>query len=406
MTVDKQVLKSILRYDFWSDHKHQLVASLFSDELQELYEIIEKAHTKYKKDISTNELFALWKDENPVSTRAEADAIQSLIVDLDHYEEMSDEITSDIIDGLWKRELGRKIGNLGIAISEGHYDAFNKLTKLLEEVSDGFKPDDFGEPITNDILELLSLTGDSARWKFNINALSNRVYGLGSGDFLIVFARPETGKTAFAISLACGPAGWVEQGAKVVYLVNEEMARRTKLRAVMAYTGMSKDEILKAPLLAKEKFREIEDRFIIIDAHDWDTIKIEAFLDLHKPDIVIIDQLDKVSIDTDQEGHARLRELYIWYRTYIAKHNIAGVGLSQASVDAEGKTILTPNMMEGSKTGKYAEGDLILGIGKMPDKADGTPEVLRFITIGKNKLNGFHGTEICKIEPELSRYVD
>jgi len=383
-----------------------VVAPLFSEELRELFEVIVAAHNKYHKDVSTDELLALWKDENPVATRAEVDAVSNIVADIELQEVMSDDVTSDVIDGLWKREIGRNIAGLGISISEGRTEAFEKLKRLLEQVDAGFTPDDFGELVSNDILALLAVSDDANRWKFNISSLSNRVYGIGPAEFMIVFARPETGKTAFGVSLACAPGGWIDQGAKVVYLVNEEAAIRTKLRAVSAYTGMSKEQIVKAPLLANSKFSEIADRCIIHDSHGWDTVKLEAFLELHKPDIVVIDQLDKINIDTNQEGHAKLRELYIWFRTYLSKHTIAGIGLSQASIEADNKTILLPNMMEGSKTGKYAEGDLIIGIGKMPDNADGTPELLRYLTVGKNKLNGYHGTEICKIEPEISRYVN
>lgn len=382
-------------------------ASLFSEEIRELFEVLEKAHNNYTKDLSTSELFALWKNDNPVATRAEIDAVHVLINDIDHTEEMSEEVTSDIIDGLWKRETGRKIGALGIAISEGRQEAFDRLKKLLEDVSDGFKPDDFGELVTDDILALLAISGDENRWKFNINSLKTRVSGIGPGEFMIVFARPETGKTAFVVSLAASPVGWVEQGAKVMYLGNEEDARRTKLRAVMAYTGMTKDEIIAHPKKATKLYEKIAPNLIMMGIHDWDNIKIEAFIEEHNPDIVIIDQLDKINFLTKTEKTVdKLGEIYIWFRQLGVKHSFAPIALSQASVDAEGKTILTPDMMENSKTRKYAEGDLIVGIGKFPDPQDGSDNSLRFLTIGKNKLNGWHGTEICKIEPFLSRYVD
>jgi KaiC/GvpD/RAD55 family RecA-like ATPase len=384
-----------------------LAASLFSDEIRELFEVLEKAHNNYKKDISTAELFALWKNENPVATRAEVDTVQKLLYDISTTEEMSDEVTSDIIDGLWKREIGRKIGALGIAISEGRPEAFDRLKKLLSDVSDGFKPDDFGELITDDILELLAITSDENRWKININTLSSRVYGPGPGDFVIVFARPETGKTAFAVSLAASPDGWADQGAKVMYLVNEEDARRTKLRAVMAYTGLTKEQIIADTKVATDTYSAIASNLIMKGIHDWDTIKVEAFIEEHKPDIVIVDQLDKVFIQTNSEvKHEVLGDLYIWGRGLAVRHNCVVVAVSQSSIDGEGKTILTPDMMEGSKTRKYAEGDLIMGLGKFPDPQDGSPNPLRFVTVGKNKINGWHGTEIVKLEASISRYVE
>jgi hypothetical protein len=63
-------------------------------------------------------------------------------------------------------------------------------------------------------------------------------------------------------------------------------------------------------------------------------------------------------------------------------------------------------MMEGSKIGKAAETDLVIGIGKYDEANSGEPDPLRFLYVGKNKLNGWHGAITCKLEGEVSRYVD
>jgi hypothetical protein len=77
--------------------------------------------------------------------------------------------------------------------------------------------------------------------------------------------------------------------------------------------------------------------------------------------------------------------------------------MSQASNEARGKTRLSPFEMEGSKIGKSAELDLIIGIGAL--ESDGEPDMTRYLTIGKNKLNGYHGTVTCYLQGEISRYV-
>lgn len=405
--MDKQIIKSLLNYDFWSHHKLKLVASLFSEEYRELYEVITKAHNKYQKDLTTDELLALWKIDNPLATRAEETVLASIIDSISLTDSMSEEVTSEVVDNLWKREIGRKIGSLGIAITEGREEAFQNLRKLMEDVLEGFKPDDFGLPVTDDVMELLAFTSNDNRWQFNIKSLSDKVYGPGPSDFVIVLARPETGKTAFAVSLAAGPQGWCSQGARVLYLGNEEDVRRTKLRAVMAYTGMTKEQVVKSPIIASTKYNEIANNLIMKEIHGWDTIKVEAYIEEIKPDIVIFDQIDKISIEGNFAAtHERLGELYIWGRAIGARYNCAVVGISQASNDAEGKTVITPDMAEGSKTRKFAEGDVILGVGKLPDNADGSVNPARFITVGKNKITGWHGTITCMIEPQISRYVD
>jgi hypothetical protein len=61
-------------------------------------------------------------------------------------------------------------------------------------------------------------------------------------------------------------------------------------------------------------------------------------------------------------------------------------------------------MMEGSKIGKAAEADLIIGIGKHASMDDDEPDLSRFLTVSKNKLSGWHGTIVCCIDPDISRY--
>jgi replicative DNA helicase len=144
------------------------------------------------------------------------------------------------------------------------------------------------------------------------------------------------------------------------------------------------------------------------DVQEWDLGKIESFILKKQADVVIIDQADKVQIDGQYNaGHERLRALYNRLRELAKKCECAIIGVSQASADADGKSRLTYTMMEGSKIGKAAEADLIIGIGRLDagDVENSEPDNTRYITVSKNKLSGWHGTVICNIEPQISRYV-
>lgn len=403
--MDYQILKCLLNHEFWVENKQYLNESLFEDEIKELYQTLEEAHSKYDQDITTEELFALWSSNNPVATKADKANTYEAIKSIASSEALSLPIGADLVAALWRRETGRKAAEYGIAIAEGNERAFDKLDALIQQTKNGFVPE-FGEEITKDILELIETTGDDRRWQFNIPSLSAKVYGIGPQEFCIVPARPETGKTAFGVGITAGPKGFLEQGAKVCIAGNEENPRRTMLRAVSAWSGMSEKEILLSPDIAKEAFLQIQDNLTIIGTQDWSMDQLNAYMGKINPDVLITDQLDKFSIAGDMPSHERLREIYIQGRAIANRHNLAHIAISQASNDAEGHTVVLPNMMEGSKTGKFAEADLIIGIGKYPDEPDGTPNNIRFLTVGKNKLNGYHGTTACKIVPELSRYVD
>ena len=125
----------------------------------------------------------------------------------------------------------------------------------------------------------------------------------------------------------------------------------------------------------------------------------------NKPDILIIDQLDKLNVSgTFARTDEKLREIYLKFREICKRHDVFGIGISQASADAENKTNVTYAMMENSKTGKAAEADLIIGIGKS-DITDNQRYSRRYLTISKNKLTGFHGNIVCNLETATSRYT-
>ena len=400
------LLHSLLSSEFFEQNKNRLKPTLFDDKCSEVFELIAEAHSKYSHDLSVTDLLAIWRSKHPAATNTEATQFTDLAVAIADADPLSPDIASDVLENLWKQETGREIANLGISISEGRYEAMQMLQRLLDKVADGYASDDFGDPVTDDIYTLLAEASDDARWKFNIETLSRNVYGIGPSEFGIVFARPETGKTAFVVSLAAAPNGFCQQGAKVLYLGNEEAARRTKLRAVQAWAGLTKAEVHESPDLAMTRYMAIRDRLIMKDIQEKDLAWVDAYIGHIKPDVVIIDQLDKVNLSGSfNASHERLRELYRQAREMAKRHEIALIGLSQASADAEGRTRLDFSMMEGSKTGKAAEADLIIGIGKHSSQDDDEPNTVRFLNVSKNKLSGYHGVIACNIEPEISRYV-
>ena len=407
--MELQILRGLLSREFYVDNKSSLSPKLFEEELKEVFQSISEGHEKYEHDLKINDVQAIWLKNNPVATRTEKETISDLLQGIEREEPLSDGIASDYLKELWKRHVGHKIANMGIELTEGVPDAMSRLTSLLENVREGVMPSDFGDATTKDIEELLRMTSDDARWKFNINTLSRHIYGIGPAEFGTIFALPETGKSAFAISIVCGPGGFCEQGAKVLYLGNEEETKRTMLRAMQAWSGMTREEIVTDPRSATNRFTAIQDRLEMKDIQEWDLQKIESYIEHMNADVVVIDQGDKVHINgTFSASHERLRELYRSLRELAKRQQCAVITVSQASNEARGRTRLSGFDMEGSKIGKMAELDLCIGIGKHEagDVDDTDPDNTRYLTVSKNKLSGWHGTVICNLQPAISRYVE
>ena len=405
--MDKALLKTLLSSEFYQANKTKMRQSLFTGNNAEVYKTIAQAQDKYDQDISTNDILALWATNNPVATVSEKEDFADTLVEVREQTPLTPEIARDVIADLWRKETGRDVTNLGIQMSEGHVDAMAKLKTLIERTSEDYLPDDFGDPTTDDLHELLAQASDESRWKFNINQLSRQVYGVGPSEFMIIFARPETGKSALAVSLCAAPDGFCQQGAKVLYIGNEEATRRTKLRAIQSFTGMTTFEIQANPDIASSRYLAIRDRLIMKDAQEWDMNMLDGYVARIKPDILVIDQLDKVNISGQFGGtHEKLREIYRQARELAKRHECAIIAVSQASAEAEGRVRLDFSMMGNSRTGKAAEADLICGVGKSSGEDDDGPDPTRFLQISKNKLSGWHGQIICNLQADITRYVD
>ena len=403
--MNQSLLNRCLSQEFFENNKSKLRPALFDETSQEIYRCIEQMHDKFETDVTPLELFSFWKSQNPTSTGAWTAEIQDVINSIGNAPEIKDEIASDVIESLWRQSIGLDVANLGILMSEGDVSAMDRLVTLLDRVSNSYLPDDFDDRInTQDIYELLAETSNENRFKFNIETLSRNVYGIGRGEFGVIAAFSNVGKSALAISLCTAPEGFCHQGAKVGYIINEEKSGKHKLRAMQSFVGMSRKEINFDPQAVVSRYQSISDKLMFVDGQTMEVQALDAFLNRHKFDVVIVDMADKIALTQQfNSGHERLRELYYRLRELAKKHNCALIGLSQASAEAEGKTRLTPTMLEGSKVGKVAETDILLGVGRMIDP-DNPDDPTRWITVMKNKISGWHGTIICSLNQETSRY--
>lgn len=404
----QEIIQLLLNREFYMKNKHRVNPAMFDDsDLKPVYRTLVRAHDKYDTDLTIQDLEALFESENPMLSDHKIANTHILMRELAARPPIKPEIAEDVLHRSYQQMIGNDIANIGIQIEEGSMTDLSALKRLIDKVNDDFTIIDDNLECTTDIDELLADTSDDNRWKFNIRALDSKVPGIAGGELCILFARPETGKTAAHVSLCYSPGGFADQGASVHTFVNEEPSKRTMVRAISSWTGMTKEEIFEDSSFAKAEWKAIRDKVKMRDAHGMSIEAIDAYCEQHKPDVIVVDQLDKVQVNgTFSRTDEKLREIYTQAREIAKRHNVAFIAISQASADAEGKTRLNPTEMEGSKTGKFAEADLIIGIGRHEYGVDEEPDYTRHLCVGKNKISGWHGTIVCLIEPRISRYVD
>ena len=197
------------------------------------------------------------------------------------------------------------------------------------------------------------------------------------------------------------------QGAKCIVLCNEESYDRVGARYLSAASNMSMDEVKGNYALAATRYKPVHDNIKIKDSTGKDMRWVEAVVKAYQPDILVLDMGDKFASKGSADSHVYLKDAAIHARNIAKQYDCAIIWMSQLSADAEGKVYVDQSMMEGSKTGKAAECDLMVLISKNPQvEGQDEQDPQRHLNIAKNKLRGgWHGVVHCELDGDRSRYT-
>ena len=405
--MELSLIRSLMDKEFYDDHRGAKCPDrLFSKDVRKIKQAIDTAMDRYERTITPDEIEALFMSNNPTLTTAQKGAYSSLFNQIKKEAPMGSDIAQEVLSKLFQQVVGEDVANLGFDYVNGTKGSLEPLRDILERYSDDFTPDLRIQWDDIDVDTLLEKNDLESQWSFNIPTLTRKVEGVNAGHLIEVGARPNTGKTSFHASLIAAPGGFAHQGAKCIILCNEEASYRVGARYLTAATGMTIQEVKDNPARARDAYSVVADNIKIKDASDRDMSWVESVCKSYKPDIVILDMGDKFA---RTGGFSRpdeaLKANAIYARQIAKSHNCAIFYMSQLSADAEGKVLLNQSMMEGSRTGKAAEADLMVLIAKNP-VVDGQEEedTQRHLNVVKNKLSGWHGVVHCDLEYKTARY--
>lgn len=216
-------------------------------------------------------------------------------------------------------------------------------------------------------------------------ALNERLGGgLLPGHNVTIFARPEAGKTATLVSMACG---FARRGVKVLYLVNEDPAADIAVRVMANLSNMTAVEMDADPVRAEqEAIKRGVLNLLLIDLVPSTLGEIDRLARLYEPQVLIIDQLRNVTIPGKADNYTQtLDKVAQGIRNIGKSHNIITIGTTQAGDSAERKLVLDMSDIDSSKTGIPAAADLLIGIGNT-DTLERAGQ--RMLSICKNKITG------------------
>jgi hypothetical protein len=405
--MELSLIRSLMDKEFYEDHRGARCPDrLFSKDVRKIKQAIDTAMDRYERTVTPDEIEALFMSNNPTLTTAQKQAYSALFHKIKAEQPMGSDVAQEVLSKLFQQVVGEDIANLGFDYVNGDKSSLEPLRMLLEQYGDDFTPDLNIEWDDIDMDTLLLRNDLEARWTFNIPSLTRKVEGVNAGHLIEIGARPNTGKTSFHASLIASPGGFAQQGANCIVLCNEEGYHRVGARYLTAATGMTMQEIKKNPAKARELYEPVKNRIKIKDATGRDMNWVESVCKSYKPDIVLLDMGDKFAKGGFARQDESLKANAVHARQIAKQYECAVFYMSQLSAEAEGKVLLNQSMMEGSRTGKAAEADLMVLIAKNP-VVDGQEEedTQRHLNVVKNKLSGWHGVVHCELEYRTARYT-
>lgn len=408
MSQIRKMWKLLLQKEFYDEHKHKLPIHSFDEIGQDLLPTLAYAHNRITGNVTEEELLLLHLSLNPVMTTANKNTYEAYLHNVKTEDQVDASIGKVVFANLWRSEVGRVVSQYGINLADGKYTDLDELTTYLTKVGADFIPQDFNCPVDTAPIALFERLNQRGKWHFNIPTLSNRIKYVSPGQFIVILARPESGKTATIINIMAGKEGFAAQGARVHLLANEEGADITAGRAICCFNQKSFHEARENPkIVCTEEWEQVRKNLTFLHQPEINLGQLDQYVKNNRPDVLIIDQLDHVAVmGAYEKGHERLGAIYRRTREIASKYDCVIVGVSQASAEAEDRAKVTFAMAEGSKTAKAAAADLILGIGKVDDNSNEEGnEVLRHFTVSKNKISGWKGTIICKLIQDQSRLI-
>jgi len=401
------LLKTMMDKDIYDQHKGiRFPDTLFTKDLRKIKQTLEYAMEKYEKSLTTATLEALFYANNGTMTTANKEVFRDLFRKIDRETPLNNDIATDVLSKLFQRVVGEKIANIGLDYVNGKSHSLEAIRNIITDYQDDFMPNLKVEWDDISMDTLLKMNQQQAQWKFNIPSLGRRIEGVSGGHLIMVGARPNTGKTSFHASLIASEGGFASQGAKCMVLVNEESYDRVGERYMNAATGMTSKQIVANPLKAAQKYNPVLDQLVLKDTTGKTMEWVEAVIKGYKPDIVVLDMGDKFASRTSDKSDVYLKDAAIHARNIAKQYDCAIFYMSQLSASAQNVVNVDQSMLEGSKTGKAAETDLMILISmNRVDYDSGEKDPERHLIISKNKLQGgWHGRITVELDGDTARY--
>jgi archaellum biogenesis ATPase FlaH len=318
---------------------------------------------------------------------------RTLVQSMDQLEVSAPNVVADLL--ATKRDRVGK--QLAAALLAGE-----EAGELHDQYGDLLLAEDLGEAeestarIGFSVAELVAEKFDESNLiKVMPESLNNRLGGgVKPGHHIVLFARPEMGKTMMTIEMM---SGFLRQGLTVLYIGNEDPIDDINMRVINRLSGMTKEEVLKDPKTADRAARDAGYESLILASLAPGTAReITKLIEEHRPNVLVLDQLRNLNMHQDNYVLA-LENAAKQARQWAKRYSCVVVSVTQAGDSAARKAVLDMGDVDYSNTGIPSQ-----GMGANDQHAKNGEVVL---SLPKNKVSGVHEFFACSVEPHLSKIV-
>jgi len=401
------LIRSLMDKDFYDETRgNRCPDKLFSKDTRKIKSIIDTAMEQYQRNLTVDEVQALFFAANPTLTTAQKQSYELQFNKIRKEDIMGADVATEVLSNMFRQVVGEEVANLGFQYVNGDQTTMEPLRHILDMYQDDFTPSIRIKYVDNSIENLIESAANNTKWQFNIPSLHHSVNGLDNGMLFVIGARSNVGKSSFHSTLCAGPNGWAYQGAKILVLCNEEKPERVASRYMTACTGMTIQQIVADKITAHRSYDPIKDNLKFVDATGKTMKWAESVIKKHKPDIVVLDIGSKFSEEgASTNNHETLKANAVYARNIGKIYGCLVVYCTQLSAEAEGKIVLSQAMIEGSKTGLAGESDLMILVARNPPMNDQTEDDgMRYLNIVKNKISGIHRIINCEFDYHTGAY--
>jgi len=365
-----------------------------------------------------DELYTLFPDKTSIGEHELGVYIQSIypsrdisyltdLIDSAMQQDIGKEITQKLMEGMIEQHIAGKIQAVTASIvSNQKRGQLLKVDELIQEFSDlvtGVDRPDALQDCELSFEDAITFRAQDSGLLWPIGLL-NRCIGGAEPSLGLMIARPDCGKTSFAMTCL---AKWAAQlkGTKenLLYCGNEEGIIGLKARMGVSLLGCDTIWAEQHPAdFGKQVVARGGDR-VRFHGGIKSTRDIETLVKRYSPVVTVVDQMPKVILPGNKdEGPKGQANVYGWFRAKSQDLQTMMFGVAQAGASAG----QWPNMddINGSKTDVPGELDWGFGIGFVEEKG---LEMKRFFNIFKNKQkHGKKGRCETTFNPERCRYKD